>query len=285
MTTLSQTQANTAAYTKKLSTLKNLDLINGPSSTPVPAAVPTYYLTQLAKGSGPNGTFLTTDFFGSAAGIPYNDYLPTTTSTLSTQITAGNLTTLASVYSRMVSVVTSVYGVPPTITIPAGPAAGVYATYDAALAALITAANAAVGTAISAMGANTTATLNTAWTAMTTHSANEDTFQALASIDYATLTAGAQLPITAFIPSLAGYGQETQTGMAAQFLESIANTANQYGQAMVGALREGRNTAGINAVNLKIDNAVPSLPNAVPPQATLSDSTYTPAQARAQVQT
>jgi hypothetical protein len=223
---------------------------------------------------------LTTDFFGSAAGIPYNDDLSTTTSTLSAQINAGNLTTLASVYSRMVEVVTSGYGVPPLITIPAGPAAGVYATYDAALAALITAANAAVGTAITAMGANTTATLNTAWTAMTTHSANEATFQALASINYATLTAGAQLPITAFIPSLAGYGQETQTGMAAQFLESVANTANQYGQAMVGALREGRNTAGINAVNLKIDNAVPSLPNAVPPQATLSDSTYTPAQAR-----
>ena len=285
MTTLSQTAAETAAYTKKLGTLKGLDLINGPSSTPVPAAVPTYYLTQLAKGSGPNGTFLTTDFFGSAAGIPYNDYLTTVTSTISTQFTSGNLGVLNTIYSQMVQVVTSGYGVPPLITIPSGPASGVYATYDAALAALITAANAAVGTAISAMGANTTATLNTAWTAMTTHSANEDTFQALASIDYATLTAGAQLPITAFIPSLAGYGQETQTGMAAQFLESIANTANQYGQAMVGALREGRNTAGINAVNLKIDNAVPSLPNAVPPQATLSDSTYTPAQARAQVQT
>jgi hypothetical protein len=285
MTTLTQTAAETAAYTKKLGTLKGLDLINGPSSTPVPAAVPTYYLTQLAKGSGPNGTFLTTDFFGSAAGIPYNGYLTTVASTISTQFTSGNLGALNTIYSQMVQVVTSGYGVPPTITIPSGPAAGAYATYDAALAALITAADAAVGTAISSMGATTTATLNTAWTAMTTHSANEDTFQALASIDYATLTAGAQLPITAFIPSLAGYGQETQTGMAAQFLESIANTANQSGQAMVGALREGRNTAGINAVNLKIDNAVPSLPNAVPPQATLSDSTYTPAQARAQVQT
>ena len=41
MTTLTQTAAETAAYTKKLSTLKGLDLINGPSSTPVPAAVPT----------------------------------------------------------------------------------------------------------------------------------------------------------------------------------------------------------------------------------------------------
>jgi hypothetical protein len=285
MTTLVQTASETAAYTKKLGTLKGLDLINGPSSTPVPAAVPTYYLSQLAKGSGPNGTFLTTDFFGSAAGIPYNDYLTTVTSTLSTQINAGNVSSLATIYSQMVQVVTSGYGVPPLITIPSGPAAGVYLTYNAALAALITAADAAVGTTITTMGATTTATLNTAWTAITTHSANEDTFQALASIDYATLTAGAQLPITAFIPALAGYGQETQTGMAAEFLEAIANTANQYGQAMIGALREGRNTAGINAVNLKIDNAVPSLPNAVPPQATLSSSTYTPAQARAQVQT
>ena len=285
MTTLSQTAAETAAYAKKLSTLKGLDLINGPSSTPVPAAVPTYYLTQLAKGSGPNGTFVTTDFFGSAAGIPYNDYFSTVNTTMSTLISAGTLSSLTSIYSQMVSLLTGVYGVPPLITIPSGPAAGPYLTYDLALAALITAADAAVGTAISVMGATTAAELNTAWTAMTTHSANEDTFQVLASIDYATLTAGAQLPITAFIPALAGYGQETQQGMAAEFLEAIANTANQYGQAMVGALREGRNTAGINAVNLKIDNAVPSLPNAVPPQATLSDSTYTPAQARAQVQT
>jgi hypothetical protein len=244
--------------------------------------VTTYYATNLAKGSGPNGTYLTTDFFGSAAGIPYNDYLTSVTSTISAQLTAGTLTTLNGIYSRMKNVVTSVYGTPPTITIPAGSAAGVYATYDAALAALVTAADAAIGTAITAMGTATT-TLNTAWTAMVTHSANEDTFQALASIDYATLTAGAQLPITAFIPALGGYGQQTQTGMAAQFLESIANTANQSGQAMVGALREGRNTAGLDAINLKSDNDVPSQPNAVPPQATLSSSEYTVAEARALV--
>jgi hypothetical protein len=158
----------------------------------------------------------------------------------------------------------------------------VYATYDAALAALVTAANTAVGTAITAMGTATT-TLNTAWTEMVQHSANETAFQTKASIDYATLTAGAQLPITAFIPALAGYGQETQTGMAAEFLEAIANTANQYGQAMVGALREGRNTAGINTIGVDADNAVPQQPASVPPQATLSSSEYTPAEARALV--
>jgi hypothetical protein len=183
----------------------------------------------------------------------------------------------------MKNLITDVYGLPGAIALPAPYNTGnPYASYDAALAVLITAADAAIGTAISAMDTATT-TLNTAWTAMTTHSANEATFQTQASIDFSTLTAGAQLPITAFIPALAGYGQETQEGMAAQFLESIANTANQYGQAMVGALREGRNTAGINAVGLKADNDVPQLPNAVPPQATLSSSEYTPAEARALV--
>ena len=282
MTTLAQTAAETVAYSQRLGTMKGLDLI-GNTTTPVPADVATYYATNIALGSGPSGTFLTTDFFGSAAGIPYNTQLSSVTSTMSAQLTAGTLATLNTVYSQMKSVVTGAYGAPPTITIPSGSAAGVYATYDAALAALVTAANAAVGAAITAMGATTTASLNTSWYTMTLHSANEAAFQTKASIDYATLTAGAQLPITAFIPALAGYGQETQTGMAAQFLESIANTANQYGQAMVGALREGRNTAGLNAVNLKIDNAVPQQPASVPPQATLSSSEYTPAEARALV--
>jgi len=278
MTTLAQTAVETVAYSQRLGTLKGLDLIAN-ITTPVPADVATYYADNIALGSGPSGTFLTTDFFGSAAGIPYNDYLTSVTSTISAQLTAGTLTTLNDIYSRMKNVVSGTYGAPPTITIPAGSAAGVYATYDAAIVALITAADAAIGTAITAMG-TATATLNTAWTGMVQHSANEATFQTKASIDYATLTAGAQLPITAFIPSLAGYGQQTQTGMAAEFLEAIANTANQSGQAMVGALREGRNTAGINAVGLKADNDVPQQPASVPPQATLSSSEYTPAQAR-----
>jgi len=282
MTTLAQTAAETVAYSQKLGTLKGLPLVAN-TTTPVPAAVATYYQSTLAKGSGPNGTYLTTDFFGSAAGIPYNNYLTSVTSTITTQLTTGTLTTLNTVYSYMKNLITDVYGLPGAIALPAPYNAGnPYASYNAALVVLITAADAEIGTAITAMGTATT-TLNTAWTAMTTHSANEATFQTQASINYATLTAGAQLPITAFIPALGGYGQETQTGMAAEFLEAIANTANQSGQAMVGALREGRNTAGINAVGIKADNDVPQLPNAVPPQATLSSSEYTPAEARALV--
>ena len=282
MTTIAQTAEESRVAQEKITTLNGLPLAAN-TTTPVPTAVATYYATNLAKGSGPNGTYLTTDFFGSAAGIPYNEYLTTVTSTINAQLAAGTLTTLNTIYSYMKTLVsTNTYGVPPTITLPAPYNTPTYATYDAALARLITEANAAIGTAITAMGSATT-TLNTAWTAMVTHSANESTFQTKASINYATLTAGAQLPITAFIPALAGYGKDTQAGMAAEFLEAIANTANESGQAMVGALREGRNTAGLNAIGVKPDNDVPQQPNAVPPQATLSGSEYTPAEARALV--
>ena len=282
MTTITQTAAETAAYSQKMGTLNGLPLAAN-TTTPIPADVAAYYQNTLAKGSGPNGTYLTTDFFGSAAGIPYNDYLTSVTSTITAQLAAGTLATLNTIYSYMKNLITDVYGLPGAIALPAPYSAGnPYASYNSALVVLITAADAAIGTAITAMGTATT-TLNTAWTAMVQHSANESIFQTQASIDYATLTAGAQLPITAFIPALAGYGQDTQTGMAAQFLEAIANTADQYGQAMVGALREGRNTAGLNAAGLIPDNNVPSQPNAVPPQATLSDSEYTVSQARTQV--
>ena len=280
--TISQTAAANAAYGNKVTTLGNLPLAAN-TTTPVPADVATYYATNIALGSGPSGTFLLTDFFGSAAGIPYNADLATVTSTISAQLAAGTLTALSTIYSQMITLISDGYGLPGAINLPAPYTAGnPYASYNSALAVLVTAADAAIGTAITAMGTATT-TLNTAWIEMVIHSANEVAFQVKASIDYATLTAGAQLPITAFIPALAGYGQETQVGMAAQFLESIANTANQYGQAMVGALREGRNTAGLNSINLRSDNDVPQLPNAVPPQATLSSSEYTPAEARALV--
>ena len=284
MSTITQTAAASKTAQEKVTTLNGLPLAAN-TPTPIPADVAAYYQNTLAKGSGPSGTYLTTDFFGSAAGIPYNDYLTSVTSTISAQLTAGTLTTLNNIYSYMKTLVsTNTYGVPPTIVLPAPYNTPTYATYDAALARLITEANAAIGTAITVMG-TAAATLNTAWTAMVQHSANESTFQTQASIDYATLTAGAQLPITAFIPALAGYGQDRQVGMAFDFLSSIADTSNQYGQAMVAALIEGGNKAGLESAGIIPDTAVPSQPNAVPPLVSTSQYGYTVAQARADVQT
>ena len=77
MSTITQTAAASKTAQEKVTTLNGLPLAAN-TPTPIPAEVATYYQNTLAKGSGPSGTYLTTDFFGSAAGIPYNDYLNVT---------------------------------------------------------------------------------------------------------------------------------------------------------------------------------------------------------------
>lgn len=261
-----------------MESLKNLPLVSSGSS-PIPADVKTYYLDTFAQGSGPNGTYLVTDFFGTAAGLPVNDYIAEVNNIVSQRLDDGTLTSLNSLYGQMLSVVTSAYGTPPAITIPSGPAAGLYADYDSALAALISAANSAITVAISAMGDDGTS-LNNNWSNMAQHFANESVNQQKASVDFTTVPTNAQLPVTAFMTGLASYGTDTQEGMSAQFLESIADLNNRAGQALVGAMRDARNNQSMDANGIGHDNIIPSQPTVAPPQATLIDSQYTVSQAR-----
>lgn len=264
-----------------LSTLKNLPLVaTGPS--PIPVDVQQFYLTTLAQGSGPNGTFLITDFFGTAAGLPVSRYLSTVNTIIAARLADGTLTNLNTLYGQLLDTVTDVYGTPPTIVIPSGPAAGTYADYDSAVSALVAVINPAIAAANTAMAADAV-TMNTAWQDMVQHFANESVNQARASVSFITIPGDAQLPVTAFMTALNGYGLDTQEGMSAQFLESIADLGSRAGQAMVGALREGRNNASMDADSVGHDNVVPDVSDAVPPQATLINSQYTVAEAQAVV--
>ena len=266
--------------TTRLETLKGLDQVAN-VTTPIPAAVATFYSSTLAQGTGPNGTFLITDVLPGAAGVRENPALAAAVSLINNSATA----TLAGIYARMVSVVDSTYGAPPTITVPAGPGAGVYATYDAALVALIAAADAEIGNIKNnALVADLVTTANSTWTTMATAWARSSVTQANASIDLATLPTTAQVPVTAFIAGLDQQGTDTEVGMSAQYLESVANTATQSGQALIGCLRQSRNDAALDAAKVGRDNQVPDQPTAPPPQAELGDANYTVSQARAYVQ-
>jgi hypothetical protein len=64
-------------------------------------------------------------------------------------------------------------------------------------------------------------------------------------------------------------------------LEALADTSVQAGQAIIGAMREGRNDAALDSASIGHDNGVPDQPTTVPPQATLLNSQYTVAEARA----
>lgn len=266
--------------TATVTTLKGLDLVAN-VATPIPAAVASFYSGTLARGTGPNGTFLLTDLLPGASGTRENPALIAALALINNTVT----TALATIYAQMVSVVDSTYGTPPTITIPTGPAAGVYGSYDDALVALITAADAEIGV-IAGTGtvSNLVTESNTSWTTMARAWSQAPGAQANASITIATLPTTAQLPVTAFIAGLDQQGTDTQVGMSAQYLASVANTATQAGQAVVGCLREGRNNAALDAAQIGHDNNVSDQPTTQPPQADLGDADYTVAQARTYVQ-
>ena len=265
-----------------LNTMRDLPLVAN-ITTPVPTSAVSYYANNIAQGSGPLGTILLTDILGTPTGVGVTEYLQPVTQTLQSLVNDNELDDLATIYGRMVALFAGTYGTPPTITIPAGPGAGSYATYDAALQALITAADAEIGNVIAAIG-STASDLNADWQLMSQHLAKEAVFQARAAIDFSTDPGLGQTEITSFITNLDRYGVNTQVGMSAQYLQFIANTATQTGQAVIAAMREGRNNVLMDASNVGHDNSVPDTPSVPLPQADLGDATYTPVQARTLVQ-
>jgi hypothetical protein len=259
-----------------IESLKGLDLLG--NATPLPATVKTYLEDNVAQGSGVCGTYLITDFFGTAAGLPGNVLVANADSFIRDNITSSSMTDLKSVFDEMRAVVD---GTPPfSISIAGTPLPGSpFADYDSALAALVIRANQAVGAVIGALPDAVTVAAD--WTALAQHFFTEVRAQGKAGIDWAAIPNNLELPTTVFVVSLDTYGQDTTEGGAAQFLESVANTAVQAGQALVGAMREGRNNEALDAESIKHDNVIPEAPSTALPQATLSNAEYTVAEARA----
>jgi hypothetical protein len=108
---------------------------------------------------------------------------------------------------------------------------------------------------------------------------SEDNNLSLASIDIANLPTTGRGPIMSFVQNLPAYGVDTEENGPSQFLETVADLNTQGGQAIVACLREGRNIAALNAVNVGVDTDIPATPTTVPPQANLIPSTYSDAEA------
>jgi hypothetical protein len=265
-----------------MESLKNLPLLNA-QTQPLSSASQSFYANTFATGNGPQGTFLLTDFLGTAVGVTVGQYF-TSAATIINANTAA-LTQLNLIYDTMIGVLNGSYpdplNPPDGIEIPVGlPGAGIYADANDAIQALVVLANAEIPVAQTAMGTSGT-TLNTDWNAICARLVYEAGNQAKASLSIPALIAGDKMSVLALISSLNGIGNDTQQGGGAQFFESIANTSLLSGQAIIGALREGRNDTKMDATGIKHDNVVPDTPASPPPQATLLNSEYTVAEARA----
>jgi hypothetical protein len=279
-----------------LETTNNLPLISALTQA-VPANVANYLSNIAGTGGKPVGVC---DVLGIAAGYQITSDFINTVSTLANT----NTSYLTTVYQTMNSVVGNVYGDPVTgpVTIPGGqPAAGTYyANTDGMGNVYSTAADSAMtGTggdtpptgpglipvAVVEIGNITTnypnqvLSLNSYFNSMAAQVAQENNLQSRAQIDFANLIPNSSPSIYSLVYSLPIYGQQTEQGGQAQFWEGVANLSTFTGQALVGAMREGKNQRFLDNAGILTNNHIPADPNPPIPQANLIPSTYTAQQA------
>lgn len=242
----------TAAAT--IETLKGLPLVQD-LTQPVPSTTTSYYQTSFATGSGEFGTFTINDLLGTAAGANVADLMSEVTATLNSM----TLTGLTSIYSDMLNTVEGDYGTfAGPVTIPSGPAAGVYTDGDDAFTTgLIPAATTIIAGLISTYPVETT-TLNSAFNTICQQIETEGENQGRAGINYDGISANSQASVLSFVGSLPQYGQNDSPGGPADFLNTVADPVYLAGQAIVGAMREGRNTAALNNAGITGNNQVPT---------------------------
>lgn len=227
---------NTAYWTPTtlggLSTMSGLPLIQA-QTTPVATSVTDYFATTVATGTGPDGTITTYDVLGLALDADnFAAQLNTATTAVNALQAAGSLATLNTAYTNIL-----------------------LAANDAAVITEIANANAAIA-ALSASPYVTT--LNTAWVYMANLMNLSARYTTEAGIDYFNLQSGDKNSVYGFVQNLPQYGRMTANGDAAEFLNNLADTNILGGQAMVGAMREGRNQARLDANGIYNTNQVPS---------------------------
>ena len=237
------TDINNTAYWEPttlggLNTMAGLPLIEA-QTTAVDPSVTNYFSTNVATGTGPDGTITTYDVLGLALDADnFASRLNTATAAINTLQGAGSLNTLNTAYTNIL-----------------------LAANDAAVITQINNANAA----IAALSANPNyTTLNTAWTYIANLMDLSAKYTTEAGIDYFLLIPGDKNSVYAFVQNLPVYGQLTANGDAAEFLEALADTTTLGGQAVIGAMREGRNQERLNQSGLYNANQIPSNPEVDP---------------------
>ena len=269
----------------ELESNKGLNLINSLTS-PLPADVSAFYSQTYASGTGTNGTFLLADVIGSAGGWVVNNDLPIVNSVLANLIAANALTTLTSnttgVFTVMQNTINGNYGDPSLgpVVIPGGlPGAGTYTNGDDAFnTGLIPAAYSLIGNIV-ANNTSSVTTANSSWANIAAQLATEKATQAAAELVFANLIPNTSA--TSLVTSLPTYGLDTTEGGAAWFLESVADTGTQGGQAIISTMRGARNQVRLEAAGAQTDITVSDV--GIEPQANIvSAGQYTVAEAASQ---
>jgi hypothetical protein len=229
-----------------LSTMSGLPLIQA-QTTPIDSSVASYFSSNVATGTGPSGTITTCNIIGTAIDSGnIAAQLAIATSAMSNIVTldASNIANINSAYLAIAGAANATVVVA-NITRASGNITNIYNNANTQVVANV-------------------ATLNTAWSAIANVLSTEKIYQTYAGIDYTNLQAGERVSTMGLVQQLPVYGNQTDSCGPAYFLGQVANTSIIGGQAMVGAMREGKNNQCLGEAGLNVDTS-PSLRLAVTP--------------------
>jgi hypothetical protein len=250
-----------ASAATPMRTCSDLPLVNN-LTQPVPKEVADFFVKEVAVGSGPNGTFIIADFFGSLAGIVGLNYIA-----IVNILSEMDTSSLQSIYTTMKFTVSGDYGSGPVVIPAEKPAAGTYSSIETAfIDGLIPAALAEIANII-ALYPFQVSLLNDRWNSADNQVINEVKLQGKAGLDWSDLGAGDDLAMTAWIRTLPQQGLDLRPGGNHWFIQSIANMQLLSGQSVIGCLREGVNqtsmsSSGVNyATNIPIEITLPLTPS------------------------
>lgn len=252
------TEMNSAALgnaVKLLETNYGLNDINS-LSQPLPSDTYSYYMNSFASGSGENGRYYLSDFIGSVAGIDITENFEIVNTNLDYLTEQGALDDISDAFVVLNDMLNGVYGVPDgstlnPITIPGGNAgAGSYASYSDAADSILDDVEVYIST-LTTNYPDEVGAMNTAMNSIAAQIEREEDNLLLAGVVYDD-TPSSPHSTMSLVENLHSYAIQDDYRGVAEMLEKMADSS-RAGQALVGALREGRNLSRLGTVGVGTD--------------------------------
>ena len=244
------TEMNSAAFgsaVKLLETNYGLDDINA-LTQPLPSDTHTYYMNSFASGSGDNGRFYLSDFVGSPAGIVHNDALSIVNEKIAYLNSLGALDSITTDFNNLTIFLNTTMDGSTSVSIPGY---GSYTDHDSGISDVLAGVASKIGT-LTTNYPDEVSALNDAYDAMAAQVKAEQTNLALAGVVFSE-TPSSPSATQSMVANLHSYAIQDDFRGIAELLEKMADTSTRAGQALVGALREGRNLSKLGTVGVGTD--------------------------------
>jgi hypothetical protein len=231
---------------------QDLNLLNTANGIPVNIQAVDQMLALTALGSGNSGGYRQCDFFGAAAGYPYNDWLEH--STILLQETASEQ--LRKIYADLYQLAFLPLPPPPPDPQPDPPEPPIPDTMNEDLIAIIARINQEI-TRIFNSNNTKCNQLNYYWNLI-----GNQLFLEQRAIPYAqplqseTVSLVGQSDFKSFVNNIPKYAADVGPGESAQILEQISNIANLGGQSIIASMREARNAERLAWSGIPSENDV-----------------------------